>query len=93
MIFFVIKLLPLSPVTCSNDPDSAFSIGKANSHDAALYLAKAEKTIFVPVVIQVLNDNTLRIGKGVLGFIKRNPVFCAFLKSSHSKSGGFMELM
>ena len=38
------------------------------------YLTEAEKTIFFPAVIQVLNDNTLRIGKGVLGFIERNPV-------------------
>jgi hypothetical protein len=96
VIFFVINLLPLSPVTCSNNPDYAFSNGKADRHDAALYLAKAEKTIFIPAVIQVLDDNTLRIGKGVLGFIERTPcfsVFCAFLRSSHSKSGCFMELM
>ena len=74
VIFFVINLLPLSPVTCSNDPDSAFSIGKADRHDAALYLAKAEKTIFLPAMIQVLNDNTLSIGKGVLSIIERNSV-------------------
>ena len=74
VIFFFINLLPLSPVTCSNDPDYAFSIGKADSHDAALYLAKTEKTIFIPAVIQVLNDNSLTIGKGVLCFIERNTV-------------------
>ena len=74
VIFFLINLLPLSPVTCSNDPDYAFSIGKADRHDAAFYLAKAEKTIFIPAVIQVFDDNMLRIGKGVLGFIERNPV-------------------
>jgi len=74
VIFFVINLLPLSPVTCANDPDYAFSNGKADRHDATLYLAKAEKTIFILTVIQVLNDNTLRIGKGLLGFIKRNSV-------------------
>jgi hypothetical protein len=79
VIFFDINLLPLPPVTCSNDPDSAFSNGKADCHDTALYLNEAEKTIFLPAVIQVLNDNTLRIGKGVLGFIKRNPVLLPVL--------------
>jgi hypothetical protein len=74
-IFFFINLLPLSPVTCTNDPDRAFSVGKADRQDAALYRAKAEKTIFIYAVIQVFNDNTARIGEGVLGFIERNPVF------------------
>ena len=68
LIFLLINLFPLSPVTGSNDPDYAFSIGKADRHDAALYLTKAEKTIFIYAVIQVFNDKTARIGKGVLGF-------------------------
>jgi len=79
MIFFFINFLPLSPVTCSNDPDYTFSIGKADSHDATLYLAKAEKTIFTHAMIQVLNDNTLSIGKGVLSFIERNLAFWSFI--------------
>lgn len=79
VIFFVINLFPLSPITRSNDPDYAFSLGKADRHDASLYLAKAEKTIFIHAVIQVLNDNTLRIGKGVLGFIERNSVLFSVL--------------
>ncbi len=73
VIFFVINLLPLFPVSCSNDPDYAFSISKASRHDAAFYLAKAEKTAFILAVIQVFDDNTLGIGEGVLlGFIERN---------------------
>jgi len=83
VIFFFINLLPLSPVTCSNDTDYAFSKGKADRHDATVYLAKAEKSIFIHAMIQVFNDNTLIIGKGVLSFIERNSVFCTFLKSSH----------
>jgi len=75
VIFFLINLLPLSPVTCTNDPDRAFSVGKADRHYAALYLAKAEKTIFIYAVIQVFNDNAVRIGKGVLGFIERNSMY------------------
>jgi hypothetical protein len=74
VIFFFINLLPLSPVPCSNDPDYALSHGKADRHDATLYLSKAEKTMFIPAVVQVLNDNTLSIGKCVLSFIERNPV-------------------
>jgi hypothetical protein len=96
LIFFVINPFPLSPVTCSNDSDSAFSDGKADGHDAALYLAETEETIFRFAVIQILNNDATRIGKGVLGFMEGNLVlfeFCVFLKSSHSKSGGFMSQM
>jgi hypothetical protein len=74
VIFLLINLLPLSPIACSNDPDSSFSNGKADRHDTALHLAEAEKAIFIPAVIQVFNDNTLKIGKGILGFIERNSV-------------------
>ena len=74
LIFFFINLLPLSPVTCSNDPDFAFSYSKADRHYATLYISKAEETIFISAVVQVFNDNTLIIGKRVLGFIERNSV-------------------
>jgi len=74
VIFFFIDILPLSPVTGPNDPNDAFSVGKTDRHDTAFYLAKAEKPIFISAVIQVINDDPLRIGEGVLGFIERNAV-------------------
>ena len=79
-IFFFIDFLSLSPITCSNDPNHALAISKADRQDTVSHLPEAVVAFFSPAVANVFCNHTIRIAKRILCRRKCNSVFVLILE-------------
>jgi hypothetical protein len=72
MIFLLINLLALAPVTGANDSNDAAPVREANRQDTAPYTPKAEKTFLAQAMHHILRDDALGVKEGSLSFCETN---------------------
>jgi hypothetical protein len=80
VIFLLIYFLSFPPVAGTENPYRARAIGETHRQNTFTDSPKTEKTVFILTVCQILSDHTIRIGKGVLGELKRHAVTMLILK-------------
>ena len=75
LIFVFIYFPPFSPISGSKYPDNIASICKSHGHYSFADTSNAIESIFLSAVINVFDNNSLWIKKGVLSYWKRYIVF------------------
>jgi hypothetical protein len=74
-IFALINCLSFAPITCADNSNYGSAIGKSHCKNAAIHFPEAIKAFFGLTVSDVLGNDALWIGEGILGAGKRNAVF------------------
>ena len=81
LILAFINLLSFAPVPCAKDPNDIAAVSKADGQHPAVYPAEAEIATLFGTVGQVLRNDAVRIGKGILCLCESDSMLLLILLS------------